>query len=172
MKWKIWNALNQTLRSKEGLFLNAGNKLSSRHVICCLSSFKRQAECSGEWRASPGICFNNCFAVVFVCFSYFPIHPADHFQSPFTQKINILFNLNQEDRRPVQWQLRTSHLGNCIKFVICLWNKALGLCFLWMYFSQDRGAAVSSSCWTQHTTIGGHFLYSNCWSQSPEKLRT
>lgn len=113
-------------------------------LSCNLMSiiFQKASWASGKQRTSPGIFFNNCFAVVFVCFSHFPIHPADHFQSSFTHKINILFNLNQEDRRPVQWHPRTSHWGNCIKLTICLWNKALDLCFLWMYLRKDRGGCV------------------------------
>lgn len=118
------------------------------------------------------MCLNNCSAVVFVWFSYCPVHLAGRFQFSFTHKMHILFNPNQKDGRAAWPHLRASHFENWVKFLICSCNKAWGLCFLWMYFRKEKMAAALPPCWPSHVTIDAHFLYSNCWSRSPEKLRT
>ena len=131
MKWKFWNALNQTLKSEEGLFFNTANKLPCWYVLWRPSTLKRQAECWLSSRTCPQHvpeqihCY--CFCLIFVL--PWLIHFAGHFQVFFTQEYTM-FNLNQKDKRPLGWHLRTSHLGNCIKFLIYFWNNAPGLCFL------------------------------------------
>lgn len=172
MKWKFWNALNEALKSEEVLFFNTANKLPCWYVLWCPSTFKRQAECLLSSRLSLGMCLNKFIALFLLDFCTPMIHSAGYFQFFFFHsKIYILFNLNQKDKRPFGWHLRTSHLGNCIKFLIYFWNKAPGL-FSRMYFNREKVDVGLPPCWTSHITIDAYFLFGNCWSQSPKKQRT